>query len=108
MGEGAEAPAERNLSSSETGGPDRHTAWLATVNPDGRPHVMPVGTLYVDDTFYFTAGPKTRKAMKDRKSTRLNSSYANISYAVFCLKKKIATTSSRGGSSFSAIDDSAW
>src|SRR3712207_7742864 len=24
----------------------------------------------------------------DRKSTRLNSSYANISYAVFCLKKK--------------------
>src|SRR3712207_7499247 len=26
--------------------------------------------------------------MKDRKSTRLNSSHANISYAVFCLKKK--------------------
>src|SRR3712207_7952713 len=29
----------------------------------------------------------------DRKSTRLNSSHANISYAVFCLKKK--TTSNR-------------
>src|SRR5947209_14561943 len=27
----------------------------------------------------------------DRKSTRLNSSHANISYAVFCLKKKTAT-----------------
>src|SRR3712207_8495405 len=26
--------------------------------------------------------------LKDRKSTRLNSSHANISYAVFCLKKK--------------------
>src|SRR3712207_8386463 len=26
---------------------------------------------------------------RDRKSTRLNSSHANISYAVFCLKKKI-------------------
>src|SRR3712207_7408203 len=26
--------------------------------------------------------------MTDRKSTRLNSSHANISYAVFCLKKK--------------------
>src|SRR3712207_7162617 len=26
---------------------------------------------------------------EDRKSTRLNSSHANISYAVFCLKKKI-------------------
>src|SRR5438552_10934594 len=28
------------------------------------------------------------KAMKDRKSTRLNSSHQIISYAVFCLKKK--------------------
>src|SRR3712207_7468004 len=27
--------------------------------------------------------------LEDRKSTRLNSSHANISYAVFCLKKKI-------------------
>src|SRR3712207_7069528 len=27
-------------------------------------------------------------ALEDRKSTRLNSSHANISYAVFCLKKK--------------------
>src|SRR3712207_7036678 len=29
---------------------------------------------------------------RDRKSTRLNSSHANISYAVFCLKKKKCTT----------------
>src|SRR3712207_7493402 len=28
------------------------------------------------------------RALLDRKSTRLNSSHANISYAVFCLKKK--------------------
>src|SRR3712207_7353927 len=28
----------------------------------------------------------------DRKSTRLNSSHANISYAVFCLKKKVLET----------------
>src|SRR3712207_7454394 len=28
-------------------------------------------------------------AARDRKSTRLNSSHANISYAVFCLKKKL-------------------
>src|SRR3712207_7232286 len=32
-------------------------------------------------------GDRARPAL-DRKSTRLNSSYANISYAVFCLKKK--------------------
>src|SRR3712207_8623110 len=30
--------------------------------------------------------------LEDRKSTRLNSSHANISYAVFCLKKKKNTT----------------
>src|SRR3712207_8600738 len=30
-----------------------------------------------------------REHRGDRKSTRLNSSHANISYAVFCLKKKI-------------------
>src|SRR3712207_8328695 len=29
-----------------------------------------------------------RERGEDRKSTRLNSSHANISYAVFCLKKK--------------------
>src|SRR3712207_7975664 len=33
--------------------------------------------------------PEVVKArVEDRKSTRLNSSHANISYAVFCLKKK--------------------
>src|SRR3712207_7187508 len=34
--------------------------------------------------------PRPQPALtRDRKSTRLNSSHANISYAVFCLKKKI-------------------
>src|SRR3712207_8391350 len=32
-----------------------------------------------------------RPIRRDRKSTRLNSSHANISYAVFCLKKKTRT-----------------
>src|SRR5258707_2604212 len=32
--------------------------------------------------------PGRRNTNPDRKSTRLNSSHANISYAVFCLKKK--------------------
>src|ERR1035437_10881817 len=34
------------------------------------------------------AAHAARDAWGDRKSTRLNSSHANISYAVFCLKKK--------------------
>src|SRR3712207_7131556 len=33
-----------------------------------------------------------RRLGEDRKSTRLNSSHANISYAVFCLKKKNQST----------------
>src|SRR3712207_7248192 len=33
-----------------------------------------------------------RRRARDRKSTRLNSSHANISYAVFCLKKKTNNT----------------
>src|SRR3712207_9060739 len=34
------------------------------------------------------ASPAVELPREDRKSTRLNSSHANISYAVFCLKKK--------------------
>src|SRR3712207_8996606 len=34
------------------------------------------------------AGEDAMDGRRDRKSTRLNSSHANISYAVFCLKKK--------------------
>src|SRR3712207_8443519 len=37
--------------------------------------------------FEYSESPTPGKAL-DRKSTRLNSSHANISYAVFCLKKK--------------------
>src|SRR5699024_11614170 len=33
-------------------------------------------------------GPAQALAVRDRKSTRLNSSHVSISYAVFCLKKK--------------------
>src|SRR4051812_49580736 len=35
------------------------------------------------------SGEKLRRQHQDRKSTRLNSSHMSISYAVFCLKKKI-------------------
>src|SRR3712207_7037475 len=36
---------------------------------------------------YLHADMRLRRVVEDRKSTRLNSSHANISYAVFCLKK---------------------
>src|SRR3712207_8892655 len=47
--------------------------------------VAPVG----EQLAWAAAGPAAPSADGgDRKSTRLNSSHANISYAVFCLKKK--------------------
>lgn len=45
----------------DTGGPDRHTTWLTTLNADGSPHVTGVGALWVDGTFWFVTGKRTRK-----------------------------------------------
>src|SRR3712207_8753985 len=45
-------------------------------------------------TYTLTFGPTSASSVSDRKSTRLNSSHANISYAVFCLKKKNISVSS--------------
>jgi hypothetical protein len=38
------------------------TYWLATVRPNGAPHVMPVLAVWVDGGLFFCAGPGTRKA----------------------------------------------
>src|SRR3712207_8775467 len=51
--------------------------------PGARLHTL--GDLRPDWREHAVAG---RVERRDRKSTRLNSSHANISYAVFCLKKK--------------------
>jgi pyridoxine/pyridoxamine 5'-phosphate oxidase len=45
-----------------SGGPDRQTSWLATVHPDGRPHVMPPGVDWMDGALSFSTGANTRKA----------------------------------------------
>ncbi|MDQ2807531.1 MAG: pyridoxamine 5'-phosphate oxidase family protein [Chloroflexota bacterium] len=37
------------------------THWLATVRPDGRPHVVPVGVALLENLLYFTTGQGTRK-----------------------------------------------
>lgn len=46
----------------DTGGPNRYTYWLATTNPDGSPHVMPVGMFWDDGAYWFTSGDGTRKS----------------------------------------------
>jgi len=36
--------------------------WLSTVRPDGRPHVTPLITVWLDGALYFCTGPAERKA----------------------------------------------
>jgi Pyridoxamine 5'-phosphate oxidase len=38
------------------------TYWLASTRPDGRPHVVPIWGLWLEDTFYFGGSPSTRWA----------------------------------------------
>jgi hypothetical protein len=45
-----------------TGGPDRHTCWLATINRDGSPHVTGVGAPWAEGSFWFETGEQTLKA----------------------------------------------
>ena len=53
-----------------SGGPDRHTCWLATINRDGSPHVTAVGALWVDDTFWFETGEHTLKGRNVARDPR--------------------------------------
>src|SRR3712207_6939311 len=50
--------------------------------------IPPVPLRGPEGRLWLGAWPATCGPGQDRKSTRLNSSHANISYAVFCLKKK--------------------
>src|SRR5213593_2186245 len=42
--------------------------WLATVRGDGRPHVMPVWGIWFENAFYFSTGPRSRKARNIEKN----------------------------------------
>jgi Pyridoxamine 5'-phosphate oxidase len=39
-----------------------HNYWIATSRPDGRPHLMLVWGIWWQDAFWFSTGPRTRKA----------------------------------------------
>ena len=60
----------------DTGGPNRHTCWLATINPDGTPHVTGVGGLWADGAFWFETGDRTRKAKNLARDPRSSVSVA--------------------------------
>ena len=49
-----------------TGGPNRHTCWLATINADGSPHVTGLGALWVDGAFWFQTGATPAQGQEPR------------------------------------------
>src|SRR5919204_1141872 len=55
------------------------TYWLATVRPDGRPHVVPLLGLWLDDAFYFLTGEATRRGR-------------NLAHASHCVMATSSTT----------------
>jgi hypothetical protein len=46
------------------------TTWLSTINDDGSPHVTAVGGLWVDGTFWFQTGTRTRKGRNVARDPR--------------------------------------
>src|SRR5438445_7910873 len=79
------------------------------IRPPPRSTLFPYTTLFRSIYVSFDDGARwqslqlnlARSSVRDidRKSTRLNSSHANISYAVFCLKKKNITIDKNNSSS---------
>jgi Pyridoxamine 5'-phosphate oxidase len=60
------APVAAQLAAGYTqapgsGGPNRHTTWVATVDADGSPHVTGIGSLWLDGAFVFETGRRSRK-----------------------------------------------
>src|SRR2546430_6107086 len=74
-----------------------------------RSTLFPYTTLFRSGCFGLQTGvPAYRRAFRlqtgvDRKSTRLNSSHSQISYAVFCLKKKKITADRYGSAEVYAL-----
>ena len=59
-----------------SGGPNRHTCWLATIDPDSAPHVTGIGALWLDGAFWFETGATTRKGRNLARDPRCTVSVA--------------------------------
>jgi PPOX class probable F420-dependent enzyme len=59
-----------------TGGPNRHTFWLATINRDGSPHLTGIGMMWTGGAFWFETGDGTRKARNLARDPRCTASVA--------------------------------
>jgi nitroimidazol reductase NimA-like FMN-containing flavoprotein (pyridoxamine 5'-phosphate oxidase superfamily) len=59
---------------------DESTHWLATVHPEGRPHVVPVGAVWLDGAVYFTTGQGTRKGKNLEQNSHCAITFASRGY----------------------------
>ncbi len=53
-----------------SGGPDRHTCWLTTLDADGAPHTTGVGAQWLEDTWWFETGRDSRKGRNLERDPR--------------------------------------
>jgi pyridoxine/pyridoxamine 5'-phosphate oxidase len=60
----------------DTGGPNRHSTWLATIDADGSPHVNGIGSMWVDGAFVFETGRASRKGRNLERDPRCTLSLA--------------------------------
>ena len=59
-----------------TGGPNRHSPWLVTINRDGSPHVTGVGITWIDGAVWFVTGERSRKGRNLARDPRCSISVA--------------------------------
>jgi hypothetical protein len=75
------APIEAALAAGytqapDTGGPNRHSTWVATIDADGSPHVTGIGSLWLDGVFFFETGRTSRKGRNLARDPRCTISVA--------------------------------
>jgi Pyridoxamine 5'-phosphate oxidase len=54
----------------DTGGPNRHPCWLATINADGSPHVNGIGAMWFDGVWWVVTGEQSRKGRNLARDAR--------------------------------------
>jgi len=63
-----------------SGGPNRHSSWLATIGPGGAPQINGIGAAWVDGAFWFETGEHTQKGRNLARDPRCSLSLALEEY----------------------------
>ncbi|HEV7741183.1 MAG TPA: pyridoxamine 5'-phosphate oxidase family protein, partial [Pseudolysinimonas sp.] len=74
-----------------------HHYWLATVRPDGRPHLIPRWGVWVDDAFYYDGAPSTRHARNAEANPACSLSLEDGQHAVIVEGTSVATRADADG-----------